>query len=119
MSEQIRGQEELPLFYLAIPDLQTLGALYMPYIRNGGLFIPTSKTYGIGKQVFLIFRLMNEPSRWPVCAKVIWLTPDKAQGKKLRGIGVRFMDRDNCLKGKMDKLLLNHNAEKIKSATID
>ena len=38
---------------LTIKDKAVLYAAYMPYIRQGGLFIPTQKQYQLGDEVFL------------------------------------------------------------------
>lgn len=118
MSDQTPAQEVLPFFYLAIPDLQTLGVLYMPFIRNGGFFIPTSKTCEIGTHIFLLLRLMHEPAKFPVYTKVVWHTPGKAQGNRMSGIGVRFLDRDNMLKGKLETLIAKTDASCIGSAIL-
>lgn len=52
---------------LTIKDKSVLYAAYMPFIRNGGLFIPTNKNYKLGDEVFMLLNLMEEPrrSRWP------------------------------------------------------
>jgi type IV pilus assembly protein PilZ len=33
---------------LAIKDKTALYQSYMPYVRNGGIFVPTGKTYSLG-----------------------------------------------------------------------
>jgi type IV pilus assembly protein PilZ len=105
MSEQVQNENGLPIFYLAIKDRETLAKLYMPFVRNGGLFIPTSRCPALGSQVFLALKLMNEPIRHPVCATVIWITPEKAQGGRVAGIGVRFSDPDNQVKHRITNSL--------------
>ena len=42
---------------LAIKDKAVLYAAYMPFIRNGGLFIPTKKEYELGDEVFMLLNL--------------------------------------------------------------
>lgn len=64
---------------LTIKDKAVLYAAYMPFIRNGGLFIPTSKTYRLGDEVFMLLSLMDEPEKIPVAGKVVWVTPRGAQ----------------------------------------
>lgn len=39
---------------LTIKDKSVLYAAYMPFIRNGGLFIPTNKNYKLGDEVFML-----------------------------------------------------------------
>ena len=49
-----------------INDKAALYAAYMPYIKQGGLFIPTHKQYQLGDEVFLLLTLMDEPEKIPV-----------------------------------------------------
>ena len=65
---------------LSIKDVASLYAAYMPYVKNGGLFIPTNKTYQLGDEVFMLLSLMEDGERLPVAGKIIWMTPGGAQG---------------------------------------
>lgn len=80
---------------LTIKDKGALYAAYMPFIKNGGLFIPTSKPYKIGDEVFMLLTLMEESEKIPVAGKIVWVTPSGAQGNKAAGIGVQFSEQDN------------------------
>lgn len=80
---------------LAIKDKGSLYAAYMPFVKNGGLFIPTNKPYKIGDEVFMLLTLMEDKERLPVAGKVIWVTPQGAQGNRTPGIGVQFSEQDN------------------------
>lgn len=80
---------------LNIKDKAALYAAYMPFVKNGGLFIPTSKEYQLGDEVFILLTLMDSSERLPVAGKVVWLTPGGAQGKRQQGIGVQFSSQDN------------------------
>ncbi len=77
---------------LTIKDKGALYAAYMPFVLNGGLFIPTNKDYELGDEVFMLLRLMDETEKLPVVGKVIWITPKGAQGNRVAGIGVQFAD---------------------------
>lgn len=79
---------------LSIRDKNSLYSSYMPFIKNGGLFIPTTKSYGVGDEVFMLLSLMNDPEKLPIAGKVVWLTPKGAQGNKKQGIGVQFSTLD-------------------------
>lgn len=79
---------------LTIKDKNALYAAYMPFIKNGGLFIPTNKAYHLGDEVFMLLTLMDEPERMPVAGKVIWITPKGAEGGRAAGIGVQFSEQD-------------------------
>ena len=52
----------------------------MPFIKNGGLFIPTNKKYNIGDEVFMLLTLMDETEKLPVAGKIVWVTPIGSQG---------------------------------------
>ncbi|GGJ90536.1 PilZ domain-containing protein [Pseudomonas matsuisoli] len=90
---------------LTIKDKSVLYAAYMPFVKGGGLFIPTSKNYRLGDEVFLLLNLMDEPDKIPVAAKVIWVTPKGAQGNRAAGIGVQFSDNDTNARDKIETYL--------------
>ena len=90
---------------LAIKDKAVLYAAYMPFIRNGGLFIPTKKEYGLGDEVFMLLNLMDEAEKLPVAGKVVWITPKGAGGTKAAGIGVQFNDQDDVARTKIETYL--------------
>ncbi len=92
---------------LAIKDKAQLYSAYMPYVRSGGIFIPTTKRYGLGDEVFLLLSLLEDKERLPVAGKVIWVTPPGAQGNRTAGIGVQFADSAEAetVKGKIETLL--------------
>lgn len=79
---------------LSIKDKSALYSAYMPFIKNGGLFIPTKREYAMGEEVFLLLNLMNEMERLPIAGKIIWKTPTGAEGYRAPGIGVQFSDQD-------------------------
>jgi type IV pilus assembly protein PilZ len=80
---------------LNIKDKSALYAAYMPYVKNGGLFIPTKEQYSLGDEVFMLLSLMEDKERLPVAGKIIWVTPVGAQNNKAAGIGVQFSTQDN------------------------
>jgi len=100
---------------LSIKDKSSLYAAYMPYVKNGGLFIPTNKTYNLGDEVFMLVSLMDDGDRLPVAGKIIWMTPKGAQGNRAHGIGVQFSQQDKgATRGKIE----THLAGALKSDRI-
>ncbi len=81
---------------LTIKDKAVLYAAYMPYVINGGLFIPTNKSYIIGDEVFVLLNLMDEAEKIPVAGKVVWVTPKGGQGNRSAGVSNQF-DDDNSI----------------------
>lgn len=90
---------------LTIKDKAVLYAAYMPFVKNGGLFIPTPKQYKLGDEVFVLLSLMEEADRIPVAGKVIWITPKNAAGNRAAGIGIQFNDQDNTARNKIETYL--------------
>jgi type IV pilus assembly protein PilZ len=91
---------------LTIKDKNLLYAAYMPFVRNGGLFIPTSRDYEIGDEVFMLLSLLDEPERVPVAGRVVWVTPKGAEGYRTAGVGVQFSEEDQgATRNKIETLL--------------
>ena len=80
---------------LTIKDKSALYAAYMPFIKGGGLFIPTKKEYELGDEVFMLLTLMDDTEKIPVAGKIVWITPVGSQGNRAAGIGVQFSDQDD------------------------
>lgn len=97
---------------LTIRDKSALYAAYMPFVKNGGLFIPTSKTYKLGDEVFMLLTLMDSKEKIPVAGRVVWITPKGSQGNKTAGIGVQFSELD---KGATKNKIENQLAGALKS----
>jgi type IV pilus assembly protein PilZ len=73
---------------LNIREKAALYAAYMPFLKGGGIFIPTSRVYQLGEEVFMLLSLMDDPQRIAVQGKVVWVTPEGVQGNRTQGIGV-------------------------------
>lgn len=67
---------------------------FMPFVKDGGLFVHTKDTYELGDLVTLSIMLFDEPEVNIVEGKVIWITPKGAQGNKPAGIGVQFISEN-------------------------
>ena len=78
---------------LAIREKAALYAAYMPYIKGGGLFVPTTKAYRIGDEVFLLLTLLDEPEKHKVVGQVVWITL-AGQANRPQGIGIQFSEKD-------------------------
>jgi type IV pilus assembly protein PilZ len=79
---------------LHIKERGALYAAYMPFLRNGGIFIPTSKALALGEEVFLLLTLMDDPQKVAVQGKVVWITPAGANNSLAQGVGVEFAGSD-------------------------
>ena len=79
---------------VSIRDKNNLYAAYMPFLKNGGLFIPTTNSYSLGDEGFILLNLMEETEKIPVVGRVAWITPRGAQGNRTAGVGLQFKDKD-------------------------
>jgi type IV pilus assembly protein PilZ len=92
---------------LAIKEKAALYAAYMPFLKNGGMFVPTNKPYKIGDEVYLILSLMDDANKYPIAGKVAWITPAGANNSKAQGIGVHFPadDAGQRAKSRIEEIL--------------
>lgn len=95
---------------LSINAKSALFAAYMPFIKNGGLFIPTNKVYKLGDEVFMLLQLMDDPAKLPVKGRIVWVTPANAQAGKTQGVGVQFTEDDSGrqVRAKIEQVLGAH-----------
>jgi type IV pilus assembly protein PilZ len=94
------------VLWLDIKEKASLHLAYMPFIDRGGIFIPTSKPYKIGDEIFMLLNLLDDPVKTNLAGKVVWVNP-VAQAGKPQGIGVQFNNDANglALKNKIEVLL--------------
>jgi type IV pilus assembly protein PilZ len=78
---------------LSIKEKNALYMAYMPFVTNGGLFIPTTRNYEMDQEVFILLSLMEETERLPIAGRIVWKTPPGSV-YRAAGIGVQFSDQD-------------------------
>jgi type IV pilus assembly protein PilZ len=78
-----------------VKDVQSLYMSYLPFLKNGGLFVTTEKTYKLGEEVFVLLTLFDESDKIPVAGKVAWINPKGTPGNRPAGIGIHFGEMDN------------------------
>lgn len=107
MSSTPGGMPRQGILSLSIKDKGALYNAYMPFLKGGGIFVPTAKRYNIGDEVFILLTLMDEKDRMPVAGKVVWVTPTGAQGNRTAGIGVQFSESadGDVVKTKIETML--------------
>ena len=104
MSDQKQSSRN-GILSLTIKDKAVLYSAYMPFLDNGGLFVPTNKAYSLGDEVFMLLTLMDESEKIPISGKVVWITPRGAQGNRTAGIGVKFSEQDASANAKIENYL--------------
>jgi type IV pilus assembly protein PilZ len=85
---------------LNINSKSALYAAYISVLGNGGIFIPTTRSYSIGDEVFMLLSLMDDPSKLPIAGTVAWVTPVGAQNNKAQGIGVHFKNDESGIEAR-------------------
>jgi type IV pilus assembly protein PilZ len=92
---------------LVFREKSALYAAYMPVFSDGGLFVPTTREYKLGEDIYLLLSLPDDPQRYPVAGKVGWITPANASGGRTQGVGVRFPtdEKTRALRLKIEEVL--------------
>jgi type IV pilus assembly protein PilZ len=105
---------------LAIKEKAALYAAYVPLFADGGVFIPTTRDYKLGDDVYVLLSLPDDPQRYPVAGKVAWVTPARAAANRTQGVGIRFPsdDKSRILKARIEEILGAHLASERPTQTI-
>jgi type IV pilus assembly protein PilZ len=106
MGKLARGGAKKTMIALTIKDKVVLHNYYMPFVKNGGLFIPNRTEYELGDDVFILLNLMDESEKIPVAGKVIWVARKGVKSPHTPGVGVQFSDPDNVAKDKIETYLV-------------
>jgi len=98
---------------LAIKEKAALYAAYVPLFEDGGVFVPTTREYRLGDDVYVLLSL-------PVAGKVAWLTPPRAAANRTQCVGIRFPsdEKSRLLKVKIEELLGSHLGSERPTQTI-
>ena len=86
---------------IVIKDLPSLQDAYMSFLCNGGLFISTTQGHELGDEVQLLLTLLDEPAAFNIKGRVVWVTPERAQGIRPAGIGVEFSKENAAIHAKI------------------
>jgi len=92
---------------LVFREKSALYAAYIPAFTEGGLFVPTTRDYKLGEDVYLLLALPEDNQRYPVAGKVAWLTPANASGGRTQGVGVRFPgdEKTRLIRARIEEIL--------------
>ncbi|MEI8325816.1 MAG: PilZ domain-containing protein [Betaproteobacteria bacterium] len=95
---------------LAIKEKAALFAAYIPAFTHGGVFVPTTREYKLGEDVYLLLTLPEEAQRYPIAGKVAWVNPPHAGGERKQGVGIHFPNEEKSqeLKNKIEFILGKH-----------
>jgi type IV pilus assembly protein PilZ len=101
------GNSRPSVIQLVFREKGALYAAYIPLFSEGGLFVPTTRDYRLGEDVYLLLTLPEDPQRHPVAGKVAWVTPPNASGGRTQGVGVRFPadEKTRALRVRIEEVL--------------
>lgn len=104
---------------LHIKDKASLYAAYMPFLKNGGLFVETTENRNLGEAASLLLSLLEEPEKISILGKVAWVTPASAQHNWVRGLGITFNEKDSIsLRRKIESYLADYAPEQKRTHTL-
>lgn len=101
------GATRPSVIQLVFREKGALYAAYVPLFSEGGLFVPSTRDYMLGDDIYLLLSLPGDPQRYPVAGKVGWLTPANTPGGRTQGVGVRFPsdEKTRQLKVRIEEIL--------------
>ncbi len=84
--------EVTDLLQLSIRDKIALHSHYMPFIKNGGIFIPTDQVYKFGETIGMVLRFLDRGKKLVITGKVVWVSPQSSnQTSQNPGVGLQFV----------------------------
>jgi len=91
MSASAVARQNLASCYsIQLQERTALRRCYMPFVINGGLFIPVERAAALGDELLLL--LCMEGQQVAVAARVVWLTPGNSSSHRQPGVGVQFLE---------------------------
>ncbi len=80
------------LLQLSIRDKIALHSHYMPFIRHGGIFIPTDRVYRFGETIGMVLRFLDRGKKLVITGKVVWVSPQgSSHSSHNPGVGLQFV----------------------------
>ena len=81
---------------LSIKEKAALYAAYISIFAEGGIFIPSTREYHLGDDIYVLITLPHDTQRYPIAGKVAWITPARSSANRTQGIGIRFPKDDKA-----------------------
>jgi type IV pilus assembly protein PilZ len=81
---------------------------FMPFLKEGGLFVRTPRQYDLGDEVELNILLPDALEESIVHGEVCWLTPVGAQNGTPPGVGVTFIKDPEKIRHQIEQILSRH-----------
>jgi type IV pilus assembly protein PilZ len=84
------------VYSLVIRTRSALYAAWMPLLRGGGIFVPSTDERQLGEDALVLLSLLDEAGRIPIHGHVAWINPVHAASNRPQGFGVQLQDNDTC-----------------------
>ncbi len=91
--------------YLEFVTDRDLYLSYMPFVKNGGLFVRTTENFDLGDDIQLQVLLPDSLEPSEVIGKVCWLTPIGVQHGTPAGIGISFVEDPENMRNQIEKAI--------------
>lgn len=89
--------------YLEFVSDKDLYHSYMPFVKNGGLFVRTTEQFELGTEIDLEVVLPDSLESSLIKGVVCWLTPLGAQNGTPAGIGISFQEDPENIRNQIEK----------------
>lgn len=84
------------VFSLVIRSKAALYAAWIPLLRGGGIFVPSTRDHRLGEDVLVLLSLLDDSARIPIQGHVAWVNPAHAASNRPQGFGVQLSDTETC-----------------------
>ena len=75
------------VFTLVIRSKAALYAAWVPLLKGGGIFIPSTRSHSLGEEILILLTLLDDPNKIPLQGVVAWINPAHTTGNRPQGIG--------------------------------
>jgi type IV pilus assembly protein PilZ len=82
------------VFTLVIRSKAALYAAWIPLLKGGGVFLPSTRAHTLGEEVLVLLTLLDDPNKIPLQGWVAWINPAHSTGNRPQGIGVQLADSE-------------------------
>lgn len=93
-------------------DAMALYQSYMPFLKNGGLYVTGNKKFDLGHEVLLLVKLPGHEERTPAIGKVVLVNRSNSVARP-SGVGVQLADtpENTVLREKIDVIVAGINPD--------
>ncbi|NMP15555.1 PilZ domain-containing protein [Thalassotalea sp. Y01] len=92
-------------FVLEFKNERELYMAYMPFLKQGGLFVKTPEQFELGDEIHLTVTLPGQLESVELNGSVCWITPHGAQNGTEPGVGVAFVNDENNVRSQIESNL--------------